>query len=78
MVWGGCQTISSIPPHYPLYIVYRYNTTTYSGTIYSMLAIVEHMFEKAVHMLISGVCSLYVRLKYLTYTKLVKVNNVEQ
>ena len=78
MVWGACQTTSSIPHHQPQYIVYRYNTTTYSGTTYSMLSIVEHMFDKAMHMSICGVCSLYVRPKYLTYTKLVKVNNVEQ
>ena len=50
MVWGACQTISSIPPHLPLYIVYRDNNTTYSGTIYSMLSIVEHMFDKLMHM----------------------------
>jgi len=50
MVGGACQTIYSIPPHLPQYIVYRDNTTTYSGTIYSMLAIVEHMFDKSMHM----------------------------
>jgi len=45
MVGGACQTTSSIPPHLPQYIVYRDNTTTYSGTIYSMVCIVEQMFE---------------------------------
>jgi len=68
MVGGACQTTSSIPPHLPQHIVYLYNTTTYSGTIYSMLSIVEHMFDKSMHMSILGVCSLYVRPKYITYT----------
>ena len=45
MVGGACQSTSSIPPHTPQYIVYLDITTTYSGTTYSMLGTIEHMFE---------------------------------
>ena len=45
MVGGACQSTSSSTPHTPQYIVYLCITTTYSGTTYSMLGTIEHMFE---------------------------------